>query len=371
MNSAINIEQLKVGEISPFPIYDCDGNLLLQKGKLIHNECQLKALLTKGVNYIATPLAKTSPIKTDGIELRQVYGEQLFDAINDIIYRLSDVFTGIIDNTPSACEALYGIARDLQCVYNADPDASVASIHIGHDHPYSLIHPIQKAILSNALCISLDMPHTQRLSIICAALTANISIIELQDKLQHQEQPLNPEQKSLIQSHPLDSVEILRKAGFIDNDMLMAIEQHHEALDGTGYPYQLSADHISTGAAILSVADRYCAMVTARSYRNPLCAHEALQSFITAQDKQIDETLTITCINELGIYPPGSFVNLVNGETAIVIKRGGHGNMTPTVSSFISPKGGLYIRPFKRDTAHKDYAITGYSDDNDYCTLTA
>jgi HD-GYP domain-containing protein (c-di-GMP phosphodiesterase class II) len=72
---------------------------------------------------------------------------------------------------------------------------------------------------------------------------------------------------------------------------------------------------------VVALADMYSAMITPRSYRQPVMAHNALKNIFTKRGEAVDNQLTQLLIREVGLYPPGSFVKLVNGDTAIVIKR--------------------------------------------------
>ena len=201
------------------------------------------------------------------------------------------------------------------------------------------------------------MPVDERLSILSAALTANMAIIDLQETLHSQESPLTLDQKDMIEHHPQQSHAILKTAGVEDETWLQAVLQHHENCNGDGYPQGLSVDQISKAAAFLAVTDRYTAMVSSRTYRKPMTAKEALQEFFMRRQGGFHEELAIRCIKEMGIYPPGSFVRLESGETAIVTKRSETESVWPIVSSFVSPRGGLYVNPIKRDCAKNEGTI--------------
>lgn len=71
-------------------------------------------------------------------------------------------------------------------------------------------------------------------------------------------------------------------------------------------------------------------------------------------------------IREVGVYPPGSFVKLINGDTAIVIKRAivkkGRNATAPVVACIISPRGGLYEQPALRDSNLEMYKVTGLAE---------
>ena len=134
-------------------------------------------------------------------------------------------------------------------------------------------------------------------------------------------------------------------------------------IDGSGYPDGISGDKIFVGAKIIAVADKYAANVSPRAYREPLTAQEALRQFFVEKGQQYDEKLSMLFIKELGIFPPGGFVKLVNGEIAIVIRRGKN-TLFPIVCSYIAEDGSAYGTPMKRDTSIKEFSVDSVTEHN-------
>ncbi len=92
-------------------------------------------------------------------------------------------------------------------------------------------------------------------------------------------------------------------------------------------------------------------MVLPRHYRDGIHAQRALREIFLQRGTRIDAALAADFINTLGVFPPGIFVRLSNGETGVVIQRGTARPSAPLVSCFRSPHGGTYVRPLHRDTA--------------------
>ena len=85
---------------------------------------------------------------------------------------------------------------------------------------------------------------------------------------------------------------------------------------------------------------------------------QALREIFAQRGKLVDGELAQRLIREIGVYPPGCFVRLANGDVGLVVKRSLKDACHPTVNALISPRGGLYARPLRRDTKHEDlYAI--------------
>ena len=108
-------------------------------------------------------------------------------------------------------------------------------------------------------------------------------------------------------------------------------------------------------AELIHLVDVFCAKVSPRAYRKALSPnHAAKELFLVdgADGNQLPEII----IKEVGIYPPGCFVKLQNGETAVVVRRGASANH-PVVFSLVSGQGVPFVEPMRRDSSRKDYMI--------------
>jgi HD-GYP domain-containing protein (c-di-GMP phosphodiesterase class II) len=185
----------------------------------------------------------------------------------------------------------------------------------------------------------------------------NISMIELQRVLQKQKAPLTEAQRADIRMHPIRSWQRLEALGVSNEDWLQAVAQHHETPDGKGYPSGASgSDKLSPLAEAVHFADRYCAMIVGRATRKALPANRAARELFIAATGS-GSSLGPMVIKELGVYPPGNFVKLANGEVAVVIRRGPLAN-TPVVCAIQDRKGVKYTEPARRDTSQPEYAVT-------------
>jgi HD-GYP domain-containing protein (c-di-GMP phosphodiesterase class II) len=219
------------------------------------------------------------------------------------------------------CTRLLELAQQVQRACETDSDAALASVLLSRWLPYSVRQCCNSAVICEVLWRQLEWPPEKRLPGLAAALTMNLSILQLQDTLYHQEQPLDHQQKSAILAHPRGAVGLLERLGVDDPVWLNAVAQHHEALDGSGYPARLSGDGIGTEARVLAMADKYCAMIAERGYRQGRPADAALRQMLVSHGTGLDTELAARLVRAVGIYPPGSAVELNNGEIGVVVKR--------------------------------------------------
>ncbi len=341
--------EITVGEALCFDCYDASGLLLLKKGLLIASEKQFGALLERGLYQSE---AATAHVKPEQPERKSPF--HMLDAFRN---RLAGIFAAFAN--PEGADIpgrIRGLCADIQALCRYDADAALGALHLDHEGRYTIIHPLHVAILCELIAQRKAMAQEERIPLLAAALTANVSIIELQETLQRQTSPLTPEQQRLMRLHPLESVDRLLGAGVGDDLWIKAVLHHHEKLDGSGYPGAMRGDNIPLSVRVLSLADTYSAMVTPRSYRGTILAKEALRDIFLRRGSEMDAELAQFFVRELSVFPPGAFVKLRNGETAIVIRRG-KAATAPVAKSVLGPRGAPLPHPLARDCSNPAYEV--------------
>ena len=245
----------------------------------------------------------------------------------------------------------------VQCIFRAcaqSADVALAMIQLDLDAPYTLRHPINVAVVVNLALLRLGQSDSERWHYVAAALTMNIGMFELQNQLVEQSTPLTSEQKHQIQQHPALGRDQLRELGVADAIWLDCVAQHHEAPDGSGYPLQLCGDAVLFGARLIGLADRYCALLSSRTYRSGLSADIALQNSLDSAAGSLDQKLAQLFRATLGSYPPGAVVALANEETGVVLRQG---CAAPIVLALFNAQDQLHAQSPTRDTQHAQFRV--------------
>jgi HD-GYP domain-containing protein (c-di-GMP phosphodiesterase class II) len=199
----------------------------------------------------------------------------------------------------------------------------------------------------------LQWPRARILSLVHAALTMNMPILQLQGVMAEQDEPMRESQKTQIHAHPELAVQWLSEAGVNDGDWLTAVAQHHEHADGNGYPNGLTDP---TDLAIaLRVADVFTSKISPRKLRAALPIQEAARQLFREDH---GGPLSSAIIKEFGLYPPGEVVKLSSGEIGIVMRRTASVKC-PLVASITDDKGHPTVHTVQRDTSQAQYAIVG------------
>lgn len=287
-----------------------------------------------------------------------------FQLLDDCNRRLKQIFAAAraepLPARAKGCSEFSGrvleLAKDLQQACRFDPDALLGAVHLDDSGRYSVIHPLYRAIICELLAARKGIPEEDRRRIIAAALTCDLSMLDLQDELVRQAGPLQADQTQAIRSHPLETEQLLLSLGVLDADWVMAVTQHHELLNGDGYPHGLSSEKVSEWARILKLADMYTAMVGARGYRRPTSSKAAMRDIFLKRGSEVDAELAVLIVKELGVFPPGTFVRLQSGELAIVVHRGSN-LKAPGVKAIVGPRGAPFEHPMPRKTDICEYGI--------------
>jgi hypothetical protein len=217
---------------------------------------------------------------------------------------------------------------------------------------YSVTHALLVTVVCDLAAPFLpDCSEELRRSLRQAALTMNIGMTRLQDQLALQHGPLTADQRTLIQGHASRSSELLQEMGVADEAWLEAVTHHHDAPPGA-LAEQSPAMQL---ARLIQRADMFAARMSPRKLRAALSANVAAKGAYLDERKQPDQAGSLV-IKALGIYPAGSYVQLANGELAVVLRRGTAANK-PLVAAVADSHGSPYIQPSPRTTETKANAV--------------
>jgi HD-GYP domain-containing protein (c-di-GMP phosphodiesterase class II) len=142
--------------------------------------------------------------------------------------------------------------------------------------PYTSAHSSNVARYGAGIAQSFGLSDTQMRSLYRAALLHDVGKLGISNRILDKAAPLSPEERDVIQQHPLFSWSILRRVGTF-RDFAWTAALHHERLDGSGYPWRVHGDELGLEARILAVADVYEALTARRPYREGLPVEQALQ----------------------------------------------------------------------------------------------
>jgi HD-GYP domain-containing protein (c-di-GMP phosphodiesterase class II) len=348
MPIATVMSQLRVGQPLRWGIRDERGVLLLARGFMVSAAIVQSALITRGAFVDATEVEfNLADLRCEEAALDAFIGcwERLISLIRS--FSVNPDRRGLVERV-SECvkhlQALTELNTDLMIFLILRQDQS----RFAH---YGFFHALHVAAICGLASQRLQWDAADRIAAMSAALTMNLSIAELQGVLAMQRSALSEQQFETIRQHPLASAELLRSAGVSDEKWLAAVEQHHEVAGGAGYPRGLAQP--SDISQLLRYADIYAAKLSMRATRGPQLPDLAARVLFSGDNAS---PLIAAIIKEFGLYPPGSYVRLASGETAIVL-RGGPSAAAPVVAALTNVHGDALAEPVLRETTEAAHTV--------------
>jgi HD-GYP domain-containing protein (c-di-GMP phosphodiesterase class II) len=350
----ISAADMVVGLPLPWNAYNAAGRLLLHKGEIVADQVQIDRMAAQGLF--------SEESDAEGGNVGNAHEKpsvvRMIDHANDLLQRILPSIANmpLLADEIDADKKLRAISRLVYGAVVLNANVSIACIQLNQDAaPYVYRHAVDTAIVSAAIAHEMRLKEAEMMTIIAAALTANIGMLDFQEKLQKRAK-LTEEEKQRMQQHPLDGVEILRNVGIEDEEWLSLVLHHHESEDGSGYPNSSKGEDIPLGAKIIGIADRYCARVSNKAYRDEVLPNAALRDILVQHASEISLPLAAHFVKIIGRYPPGATVRLKNQEIGVVIKNGTKPT-TPVVRVTIGKTGLPVEDTLLRDTENPMYAI--------------
>ena len=206
-------------------------------------------------------------------------------------------------------------------------------------------HPVQVMVLALLLGRALGLPAQDLTTLGLAALLHDLGKQQLPERVRLDDQRLDPQALAQYRSHVLASVQLGRRMGLPD-DALAAIAQHHEMADGSGFPAGLQGAQMGTGGKVLALVNHYDRLCNPPLLAQALTPHEALARIFALHKARFDGKVLGAFVRMMGVYPPGSIVELVNERYAMVVSVNSTRPLRPRVlvhDSAVPPEQALVL----------------------------
>lgn len=209
-------------------------------------------------------------------------------------------------------------------------------VHLADNYLYQ--HSVNSTILALAIGDALKLPPHRLIELGVGTLLHDIGMLKIPDQLYLTDKPLGPKEKQMIRAHPMLGYRLLKGFSVSDTIALTAYE-HHERLNGGGYPRALVGEKITLYSRIAAVADSYESMTAQRLFKPHREGHSALLELLKERKTLYDETVCRALVACLSLYPLGSAVLLSDGALARVIRTHPQSPRTPSVQILIDRDG--------------------------------
>jgi putative nucleotidyltransferase with HDIG domain len=182
----------------------------------------------------------------------------------------------------------------------------------------SAMHPVNVMVISLLLGKALGLPSQDLAELGVAALLHDIGKEQLPERMRALDESFTASEIEVYREHVHHSVKAGKRMG-LSETALAAIAEHHEMADGSGFPAVLKGPQMSVAGRILSLVNKYDRLCNPARLVNSMTPHEALSIMFANQKSRFDAVALGAFIRMMGVYPPGSVVQLVNERYAIVV----------------------------------------------------
>ena len=306
------INRVKEQEVLGKNILSSDGKILLRAGIKLNN-IYIRKLKELGVFYIYVEDERLDDVQVEDehlTELKQI----TMKTMGSLIKNVNNVNKKELKECLSVVENLIEYIIDL-----GDVNKSLNDIKTFDNYTY--VHSLDTCIMTSFLGLSAGLNEASLKDLGLGAILHDIGKTKIPTKILNKEGKLTDAEFKEIKKHPVYGAEILKKNISIPDSIINMVEQHHERVDGKGYPYGLSGNRISKSAKIICVCDVYDAISNDRCYRKKFSPNDAYELILSGTGTSFDMDIVQKFRDTFAIYPLGCRVRISSGEEGYVIRQ--------------------------------------------------
>lgn len=215
---------------------------------------------------------------------------------------------------------------------------------------YLYEHSVNCSILAASIGLALGFDKNELIDLFASSLLHDIGMLKIPQEIIKKPSKLTKEEYDLIRKHPIYGLELLNNIKYAPKSAHEVIHQHHERIDGSGYPEGKRGEEISEYGKIVALAEFYEAVTHSRPYRmERYIPYDALKMIIQDERDSFDPKYVRVFLDYITPYPPGSFVLLNNNEIGKVISINEKLPQRPIVEIFFDVEGKPPEKPRRID----------------------
>lgn len=229
------------------------------------------------------------------------------------------------------------ITNDLNKAINDNAAIAVDINALKTSDEYTFKHSVDVATMSMIIAKNMGYSQDDIYNIGVAGLLHDIGKSKVPLEILNKPAKLDDEEFKVMKNHTVFGYEIIKEKENFSKAIALAVLQHHEKMNGKGYPLGVKADKITDFAKILSVVDVYDALVTERPYKKALSQRTAIE-MIMSMTEELDIKAMKVFFKTVILYPVDTTVELSNGEKAKVVKNNEGSVLRPIVVGITTGK---------------------------------
>jgi len=323
----LSINRLQEGDILGRTIYTNDGRVLLGRGMSL-TKSYIERLKTLGISILYIDDEESKDIVVEDViseEHRREAMASLDNAVQAV--KVGKDFDGF-----NVKKNIDNIIQDV--LFQKDIFIGLADMRTYDNQIFA--HSVNVCVLSTVLGKALGLERESLEGLAIGALFHDIGTVKLPKKLLNKREPFTPEEAELYQTHTNHGFDILRTKRELNLLSAHIAFQHHERLNGNGYPRKLEGDAVHQWAQIVGIANFYDNLVNDGPGHTRIPPHEACEILMGSAEKFFSKDLVITFLKHIAAYPTGCTVKLSTGETGIIVDQNKSLPMRPIVRVLVA-----------------------------------
>lgn len=303
---------------------------------------------------LAEEIAEDDPTVEKKFE-RQTFVEEFYHA-QDLFNQAKLIQTRVLDDIkqgrPIESDSVLELTNQTIDTIFLNSDALACVINIRIKDEYLLEHSTAVSILMAIFAKYLEIDRQTVTDLSVGAFLHDVGKILIPDKILNKPGKLTKAEFEIIKSHAVHSANIVNQTQGLSQLTRTIVANHHEKLNGIGYPRGLNADSLDRFSRMITICDIFDALTADRVYKDGMAQIKAFAILRQlAQQGELDVLLVDQFIKCLGVYPVGSLVKLNTEKLAIVEKVHRDNPVNPVVKTFFSLKQNAFLEAKDVDLA--------------------
>ena len=253
-------------------------------------------------------------------------------------------------------EAVESVVEDLVESIIRHPGALQLVSRMREADESSYTHALQVAVLLASFGRELGFSREQLTYLGQVGMLLDVGKLRIDERILNKRGNLTPAEFEEVKRHVQYGLEIVESSGVAHPDLVAGVAQHHERLNGSGYPRGLHDAEISPIGKMAGIVDSFSALTSIRPYAQPVSPYAAMQQLQGWADTYFNAGLVELFIQAIGIFPVGTLVELSTGEFAVVLEQGRRRRLKPKVLVVSAPDKTPLEIPFVLDLLHGEGA---------------
>lgn len=310
MSNLLRIDKLDMGMILEKDIVDQKTGVILIAKNMAITKSFIDKLISNGIDEV--------PIKKEEIPIEK-YNEPLMKEYNKIADQTNKVFNDIKNGNKLDGKAITTVIKGFAQEIIKERDILTQMRLLKRDDNYILNHSLAVSALAASLGKWMNYSQREILELSLAGLFHDIGKLKIDNEIVNKPANLTEKEYEIMRKHPFYGSQILSSSGIFSEDIILGVLQHHEKIDGRGYPNKVTGDRIHKYARVISICNIYHYLTSRRLYNDKESPLQVADYIRRGSFNFLDPHMTQVFLKNIATFYVGNKVVLTTGEIGIIV----------------------------------------------------